>query len=58
MSSSELQTNGSAVYWSHDTERDTWPVYWTLIGGISDVYDFSYKFDTVLYLFLEIGTSD
>jgi len=28
-------TNGSAVYWSRDTDGDTWPVYCTAIGESS-----------------------
>ena len=31
-------TNGSSVYWSLDTYRDTLPVYCTLIGGSSAAY--------------------
>ena len=42
-------TNGSAVYWSRDTDRDT--------RVLLHIYEFSY-FDTVLYKFLETETSD
>ena len=39
-------SNESAVYLKHDRDRDIY------------IYEFSNKFDTVLYQFLETGTSD